>query len=245
MSVNRFGKMMGKAAIAGFALAVLTAGTAPAKAAVVTWDLWIAYDDALLTTGLGSSATGHGINSAVTSTFGITQATNATGSVTFDDAGCGNAFCGPVEDSNFSINFEFEGTPISFSTNDDFRYNGSSYVNESAFGRGPAMFFTPFAGASAPDFNVQFAHGSSVNNWALSLQLGVIELYDLSNVAGFPQWTGLRGTLCHDGFGEPGESSVCYRGPDTGVVPIPAALPLFASGLVAMGLGAWRRRRSA
>ncbi len=240
MSVKRFGDLMGKAAMAGFALAVLTAGTAPAKAAVVTWDLWIAYDDDKLTVGKSNMMTGQWVD---TNDFGITQATAGTGSVTFDDSGCGATYCGPVEDSDFSIDFEFEGTAISFSTNDDFRYNGSSYVNELGLGRGPAMFYYG-SFIQGVDFNVPFAHNSSGDNWALSLETNVVELYDLTNTAGWPNWTVLRGTLCHNGFGEPGEGETCYRGPETEVVPIPAALPLFASGLVAMGLGAWRRRRN-
>jgi hypothetical protein len=36
-----------------------------------------------------------------------------------------------------------------------------------------------------------------------------------------------------------------YLVKDTNVVPIPAALPLFAAGLVAMGLMGWRRRKAA
>ena len=245
MSVKRFGEIAGKAALAGFALAVLTAAAAPAKAAVVTWDLWVKYDPYdLAKAPLRSSpnnsvswnawATGEWVDA---NPFGITQDTAATGSVTFTDTGCGSYECGPVEDSAFDIDFEFEGTSVSFTTNDDHRYNGNSYVNEGLLGRGPAMkFFGP--AVQGVDFNVQFG------GWALSLEPGVVELYDLSNQSQWPKWTVLRGTLCHNGFGEPGEGSVCYRGEDTQVVtPIPAALPLFASGLVAMGLGAWRRRR--
>lgn len=240
MSVKRFGEIAGKAALAGFALAVLTAAATPAKAAVVTWDLWVNYD--LNTSGPRNWMTDHFVDS---NPFGITTETAATGQVTFDTAGCGDFECGPVEDSSFDIHFEFEGTPVSFSTGDDHRYNPDTneYVNVGLLGKGPVAKF--FAGIfQGFDFNVKFEHNSTVENWALSLEPGVVELYDLTNTSNFPEWTVVRGTLCHNGFGEPGEDSVCYRGDPPIITPIPAALPLFASGLLAMGLGAWRRRRN-
>lgn len=250
MSVNRFGGIMGKAAIAGFALAVLTAGAAPAKAAVVTWDLWIAYDDDKWTTEKTSANqfSGHWIDPIVTSELGISRTTEAIGSVTFNDEGCGGYYkCGPVHDPDFEISLAFEGTGLSFSTNDDFRYDGTSYTSTDPLQWGPAAIFSPFDGSlQGFEFNVPFAHGTPYNNFALNVAYGSIELYNLMIPhTGSLDFTVLRGTLCHNGDGEPGVDSHCYRGPDTGVVPIPGALPLFASGLVAMGLGAWRRRRSA
>ncbi len=240
MSVNRFGEIAGKAALAGFAVAILTAAAAPAKAAEVTWDLWISYN--LNTTGPRNQMTDNFVDS---NPFGITTQTEATGYVTFESNGCGGAFeCGPLEDSSFDIHFEFDGTPISFSTGDDHRYNANNntYVNESQLGRGPVMKFFG-AAVQGVDFNVPFEHNQNFDNWALSLEPGVVELYDLTNTAGFPHWTVVRGTLCHDGYGEPGEGSVCYRGSDQIVTPIPAALPLMGSGLATLGLAAWRRRR--
>lgn len=247
MSVKWFGETAGKAALAGLALAVLTAAAAPAKATVVTWDLWIAYDPANLAKGLSRSNFGEWATGEWTDTnpFGIDQTTVATGYVTFNDQGCGSFECGPVEDPDFDIHFEFEGTAVSFSTGDDHRYNenNNTYVNEGLLGRGPVMKF--FSNSpTGLDFNVKFEHNATFENWALSLEPGVVELYDLTNQSGFPYWTVVRGTLCHDGYGEPGEDSVCYRGDDTAVVPIPAALPLMGSGLAALGLAAWRRRRN-
>ena len=244
MSVKRIGEVTAKAALAGLALAVLTTATTPAKATVVTWDLWLAYDPVKVAIGKSSMMTGEWVDS---NPFGIDMATEATGYITFDNAGCGAFFCGPVEDSNFDIHFEFDGTIISFDTGDDFRYNEFTNTYNDPTNPGPTVSFIAFAGVTyvtGMDFNVPFSSNNTFDNFALSIESGVVELYDLTNQAGFPNWTVLRGTLCTNGYGEPGEGTACYRGDDPVVTPIPAALPLFGSGLVAMGLAAWRRRRN-
>jgi hypothetical protein len=245
MSVKRIGEVAAKAALAGLALAVLTAASAPAKATVVTWDLWIAFDPVKVAAGKSSMMTGEWVDP---NPFGITMATEATGHLTFNNAGCGAFFCGPVEDPSFDIHFEFDGTPIAFGTGDDFRYNETTNAYNDPTNPGPTVGFIAFGGntyVTGMDFNVPFAHNTVFDNVALSIESGVVELYDLTNQTGFPNWTVLRGTLCTNGYGEPGEGDVCYRGTDTEIVtPIPAALPLFGSGLVAMGLAAWRRRRN-
>ncbi len=249
MSVKRIGEVTAKAALAGFALAVLTAATAPAKAAVVTWDLWLTYNPAKLAVGKSNLMTGEWVEPSLNATLGITQATKGTGHLTFNNAGCGRVFCGPVEDPNFDIHFEFEGTSVSFDAGDDFRYNETSNTYYDPSNPGPTVNFLSYLGSlfvTGLDFNVPFSTTGGSNNFALSVESGVVELYDLTNQAGFPNWTVLRGTLCTNGYGEPGEGDVCYRGPGTEIVtPIPAALPLFGSGLAAMGLAAWRRRRKA
>lgn len=234
MSFRRTGQVTAKAAFAGFALAVLTAGITPAKAAIVTWDLWLAYDPVKVAAGKSNMMTGEWVDP---NPFGITMDTVGTGYMTFNDAGCGRFLCGPVEDPNFDIHFEFAGTSISFGTGDDFRYNENSNSYPDPTNPGPTVgFFGSFV--SGLDFNVPFS-----NNWVLNVESGVVELYDTASAVSFPDWTVLRGTLCTNGFGEPAEGDVCYRAPDPVVTPIPAALPLFASGLVVMGLGAWRRHR--
>ena len=240
MSLNRSAVSPIKATVAGLALATLTALAAPADAARQDW--WIQFEDPDINHRTTDEAlTGHWVDPS--NPWGLTVDTLATGHFEYDEntAACGGStggfsWCAPWSDPAFDLHWEWEGVPeLSFDTLDDPRIDALTGLPNDPLNPGPMVLFFG-ANPVSPDFLVRFTD-SGGTPWLFFIA-GYGEVTLLANPDSiqipYEDRVMLRGEICLDG------KAGCT--PPI-VTPVPAALPLFSSGLAAIGLAAWRRRK--
>jgi hypothetical protein len=238
MSLNRSAVFAAKAAVAGLALATLTALASPADAARQDW--WIQFEDPNINHRTDAPLTGHWVDPS--NPWGLSADSLATGYFEYDEttSACGGSaggfsWCAPWADPTFALHWEWEGVPeLSFDTLDDPRINASGSPVD-PLNPGPMVLFFG-ANPVSPDFLVRFT--DSGNTPWLFFVSGYNEVTLVVNPDSYQipyeDRVMLRGEICLDG----------KAGCEPPIVtPVPAALPLFSSGLAAIGLAAWRRRR--
>jgi len=97
------------------------------------------------------------------------------------------------------------------------------------------------------NFNVAAGQTGSINIDVTSFINSQIALNDPRHFAGFIVFLNPNQFLATDRiqFGQSSTSPFVIPTLDIGEVPLPSALPLFATGLGALGLLGWRRKRKA
>ena len=119
-------------------------------------------------------------------------------------------------------------------------FNGVVNPTEFSFSDGPTTLTS--TNFSLSSFDIQTSDAGAIIDWAISVSISsgpASAGISTSN-------TGDSGFLLGPTTFVGGSNSVAgmWSGPSL-ATPLPAALPLFASGLVALGLFGWRRKRNA
>lgn len=172
----------------------------------------------------------------------VTYTFTGTGGGTFDD-GSGAV---PFADQEFTVVFNGDTTNVDLSDPPFFRYfNIGGTVNVGALSGTltPTNTIVASAGLNLINFfNAAVDNGLGLGNAALSG-------YDLTGSIGPLSATFLTPTFGGGSFALEGGGSVAFTSNSAltftaTVVPLPAALVLFAGGLGMLGLIGWRRRRT-
>ena len=173
----------------------------------------------------------------------VTYTFTGVGGGTFDD-GSGAV---PFSDAAFTVVFSGDTTSVDLSDATFFRYfsiGGTITVGALSGTLTPTNTIVASAGLGLINFfNAAVDNGLGLGNAALSG-------YDLTTSIGPVAATFLTPTFGGGSFALEGGGSVAFTSNSdltftATVVPLPAALPLFAGGLGILGLITWRRRRSA
>jgi hypothetical protein len=133
-----------------------------------------------------------------------------------------------------SLGDDFSNTviPVSFTASDGvFTYTGSS------------------TGSYASSFYFQTGNSGQITSWYIYFQMPV----QIGSTSGyevvFTSPGGDTTNFCSSAFSPGGSTSGCETAAvyssGTWTTPLPAALPLYATGLILMGLYGWRRKRKA
>jgi hypothetical protein len=151
----------------------------------------------------------------------VTELTTTTASVEFQSSG---AFTAPV---GINVNGSFEVTSIigSGTGNGVSTPCGTGTVNGACSGSGNT--------SNAGTFNYET---SAVNNGTITIFLTAM---------GGTTWADALAVLAPNSNGWEAADNMSGSPQDLGFAPIPAALPLFATGLGALGLLGWRRKQTA
>jgi hypothetical protein len=251
LSSKRKQRFLNSALGVGVAVFALTGAATMAQASLFlsgSFNLSVYTDTAAIAGGGGGAAAQANPANPIINPANLLGSGIYTGDLNFAVPSGGTNTVGGFLTSAPGGTFVSSGYNLGLSTGGTSLFNSTNILSQGAFVGDTVMVFTGNLGAGTAAGNVTHDDGATLrdgfNGTSYATFVGGQSFPTAVSVQAYAGLTGAFEIIYVEANGLPADLIVSNLNNSSSSVPLPAALPLFASGLGAMGLfGGWRRKR--